>query len=417
MVATPEATSDGVMIFAKNSDREPNEAQYIEINPETRNPSGSRVKCTYIEIPQIEKTNRVMLSRPFWIWGAEMGTNEFGLTIGNEAVFTREKYSREPSLIGMDLLRLALERASNTSDAVDVIIDLLDTYGQGGNCGFQHKMHYHNSFIICDPKEAWVLETAGRKWAAKQINGVYAISNGLTIERDWDRASTDLVEESRKPNFNFSRDYSDFIYTQFSDCRHRRRRAMELLSKEPVNALRMIQILRDHNDRPIEKGITGASICNHAGFGPIRGSQTTGSLVSYLKPEGQTHFVTAAAAPCTGIFKPVWIDGKLPDMGSPSVKQDESSYFWRHEKLHRAFLEHGNSYAQERDRLEEEFVSKALKLTDAETRRDYCEKTFNLSELIEKTWLDRTRNEPKKRTPFLYRKAWQKFNQKSILSK
>jgi len=413
MVAPPEATRDGVMIFAKNSDREPNEAQYIEIIPETRHPSGRRLECTYIEIPQAEKTNRVMISRPFWMWGAEMGTNEHGLTIGNEAVFTREQYSKEPSLTGMDLLRLALERASDSSGAVDVITGLLDTYGQGGNCGYKHKMHYHNSFIICDPKEAWVLETAGRKWAAKRIRDIYAISNGLTIEKDWDRASVELEKESHSPGFSFSRDYSDFIYMRFSDCRRRRRRAIDLLSKEHVTVRRMMQILRDHHDRSISSGITGASICNHAGFGPVRGSQTTGSLVSHLQSERQTHFVTAGAAPCTGIFKPVWMDGEIPELGLPAGVQDDSTYFWRHEKLHRAVLEHGNLYAEERDRLEEEFVTKALSLIDAEARRDYCMKAFCLADSIEKTWTDRTKNEPKKNNPFLYKKAWKNFNKEA----
>jgi PST family polysaccharide transporter len=40
----------------------------------------------------------------------------------------------------------------------------------------------------------------------------------------------------------------------------------------------------------------------HAGFGPIRGSQTTGSMVSHLDPVHPTHFFTGTAAPCTGLF-------------------------------------------------------------------------------------------------------------------
>ena len=50
---------------------------------------GGAGPCTYITIPQVERTNAVLLGKPYWIWGAEMGANEHGVVIGNEAVFTK----------------------------------------------------------------------------------------------------------------------------------------------------------------------------------------------------------------------------------------------------------------------------------------------------------------------------------------
>ena len=167
LVATGEATADGTVILAKNSDREPNEAQALTHVPRAKHAAGATIQCTYIDIPQVPETYEVLLSRPFWMWGCEMGANERGVAIGNEAVFTKEPYNKEAGLTGMDLIRLALERADTARGALDIITGLLDAHGQGGNGGFQHKLYYHNSFIIADPGDAWVLETAGRLWAAE----------------------------------------------------------------------------------------------------------------------------------------------------------------------------------------------------------------------------------------------------------
>ncbi len=193
IVIPAELSSDGTTIFAKNSDREPNEAQKIVRIPAKDHSENENLDCTYINIPQVKYTNAIIISKPFWIWGAEMGVNEYGLAIGNEAVFTKAKYEKSESLIGMDLLRLGLERAKTSREAITVITNLLEKYGQGGNCGFTHKLFYHNSFIIADSKNSWVLETTGKHWIAKEIKDVYSISNCLTIHNDWDLISSDLV--------------------------------------------------------------------------------------------------------------------------------------------------------------------------------------------------------------------------------
>ncbi|MDI7277595.1 MAG: C69 family dipeptidase, partial [Anaerolineae bacterium] len=136
VVAVGSATADGSVILAKNSDRAPNEAQRLVHLPRARHAAGSTVACTYVEVPQVPETYEVLLSQPFWLWGAEMGANECGVAIGNEAVFTREPYETGPGLTGMDLIRLALERAATAHQALQVITELIGTYGQGGNCGF-----------------------------------------------------------------------------------------------------------------------------------------------------------------------------------------------------------------------------------------------------------------------------------------
>ena len=166
VVVPPRAAK---VVLAKNSDREPGEAQPIEVHPARRHSSGARLRATWIELDQVPRTHAIVLSRPAWMWGAEMGVNEHGLAIGNEAVFTRVPVA-DTGLTGMDLLRLALERAKDADEALDLVTWMIARHGQGGRCGYRARsFRYHSSFVIADPRGAWLLETAGAFWAALRI--------------------------------------------------------------------------------------------------------------------------------------------------------------------------------------------------------------------------------------------------------
>lgn len=116
---------------------------------------------------------------------------------------------------------------------------------------------------------------------------------------------------------------SDLIYTHFSDARTRQSCTMHALRtrKGNLQVTDAMAILRDHGRDTHAgwtpaKGLFGATVCSHAGFGPVRAaSQTVGSLVPHPTPSRHTHWLTGAAAPCTGIFKPVWTDAGLPPIG------------------------------------------------------------------------------------------------------
>ena len=432
LVATPDVTADGVMIFAKNSDREPNEAQHLLYAPAANHPPGSVLRCTYIEIPQVEHTYAVLLSKPFWMWGAEMGSNEHGVTIGNEAVFSRLPGNTKKALLGMDLLRLGLERGRTAQEALGVITTLLEAHGQGGKAGYTRQLFYHNSYIIADAKEAWVLETVDRCWAAEQIHGVYTISNGLTLGNTWDMASADLVSyavargwSKGRGDFDFAGRYSDYVYTRFSASQARCSRTAGLLlaKKGAITVQTMMAVLRDHgtsksSDWSPEQGVSDPKVCMHSGFGPVRVDQSVGSQVAWLGPQQAAHFFTATSAPCTSVFKPVWIDAPLPDLGpAPQGVYSPETLFWRHERLHRATLRDYATrirlYQADAHELENRFVTGALERVGqlVDVRGDFVKQCFAQVESAEAGWLERVSHAPVSKKPgMLYTLAWQGIN-------
>src|ERR1044071_7986923 len=159
MCDTQVLVAPGGVYFAKNSDREPSEPQPVVRLPAVYGDATVMVRATYLEIAQVPRRHAVILSKPVWCWGAEMGANEHGVVIGNEAIFSRQA-TREPGMLGMDLVRLGLERGATAREALDVMTALLAEHGQGGPAAFADKRFcYDSSFLIADAREAWVLET------------------------------------------------------------------------------------------------------------------------------------------------------------------------------------------------------------------------------------------------------------------
>jgi len=426
-VLLPDFTENGKFYFAKNSDRDPNEAHEVVIIPRKEHMEDDLLKCTYISIPQVKITNRMILSKPVWIWGAEMGVNEFGVVIGNEAVFSKIPPGKEPGMIGMDYLRLGLERGSSASESLDIITKLLEEYGQSGNCGFDHPFYYHNSFIIADRNEAWKLETVGKEWIAEKISGFGAISNGYSIETG-DRFSKNLIafaEEKnwKKPNqdFNFREVYSDWVFTTFSDSKQRRSCSIRKINEtgKKTTLIDVFSTLRSHreeeNFKP-DKGLAGADLCMHAGFGPIRLSQTTGSMVVVQDDNDCTIWVTGSSAPCLSIFKPMSFTQSENYFGTqPQKNYDEESYWWQQERIHRRIIMNyqnlSHEYQKERDELEKSIIDE---MTNTESQLETIESSFEKAFEFQKKWNHQLDTMDKKdKTNFLYSSFWKKNNSRA----
>lgn len=347
-VALKTSTSSGNTILAKNSDREPDEAQALLHIPRVKH-SSAKVRCTYIEIPQVSETFEVFLSKPFHMWGAEMGVNEFGLSLGNEAVFTTVKMSRKNTgLTGMDMIRLCLERCTNAVEALTLIQDLLRDYGQDACGGYKNKsFYYHNSFIIADPHEAYVLETAGKSWAYKKILDSHSISNGLGIHTDYDayhleiesRAFPYFWKTATNP-FSFKDYFSDILYTQLGRAKHRQSCSLNLiknLSNAGLNARASMEILKTHHSPDstfIPEKATTACLCMHA-TGITNPSTTTGSMVAEIRKNGpHTIWMTGTSMPCLSIYIPFFLGTQtLQKVQSPTSAPDDSLW-WQAELVH-----------------------------------------------------------------------------------
>jgi len=322
-------TQTGEYIFGKNSDRESDEAQIVVSIPGRDHDPGKSLKCTYIEIPQVRSTNALVISKPLWMWGAEMGVNEKGVVIGNEALFTRIKPEKSPGLIGMDLLRLGLERSDTAQGAAETIIELLQRYGQGGSCGYMDKaFQYMNSYLIMDRHEIIVLETFGRDYALKNYRNYAAISNGMIIEDTWDRSSL-------APGTNINTFVDPFI-TRFAGSAVRRQQNLQSL-QHPAGKFTVqdaFRMLRAHKKGLPFSGFN-QDVCMHAADSLIRKSQTTGSLVVALNASGGFKiFITAGSCPCMSSFKPFVPSDPPEGVDIAGPRYSEESYWWRHEAFH-----------------------------------------------------------------------------------
>ncbi|AKI97465.1 C69 family dipeptidase [Kosmotoga pacifica] len=421
IVITPKITGDR-MLFAKNSDREPNEPQVMVYFPSLYHEE-KELSTTYIKIPQVKRTKAILLSKPSWMWGGEMGINEDNVVIGNEAVFTKEPV-QEKGLLGMDILRIALERADSADSALEIITALLESHGQGGNGGFTKRLKYHNSFIIADKKEAWILETAGKYWAAKKVETIGTISNLLTISNDFDLIHPDTIQNAVRKgwcksidDFEFNKAYERRLYAVLSGGRDRKKRTEWLIREKlpELTAKEMMDIMRDHiSGNTITKG-SMKDICMHAGG--IISSQTTASMICEIG-DVTTVWVTNNSAPCLSIYKPVWFNSKESTL--PYDSEEEALKHWYHwERFYRNSLRNYELAEMYFEEVVADYESELLKRTkelfkegvpDFETLKAFSAEVFDKSwkigdKLIEKT----SKLKPGKRS-LLFKIYW--FNQK-----
>jgi dipeptidase len=348
VVALAPATHDAVTRFAKNSDRPPRECQRLVRVPHARHAPGSRVRCQYVEIPQVAETATVLGSQPWWLWGFEHGVNEHRVAIGNQTVFARESLGGT-GLLGMDLVRLALERARSATYAVEVIGALIETHGQGGSGHVDVDWPYHNAFLVTDPYEGWVVETSARHWVARRATGTAHVTNGLAMGADWDRGAADVTSFAVAQGWwradagpvDFAAAYRDDSGVPPNLCTERRRRAQALLARGhgAHSDATLRALLRDHSAEgagrvrvPFEDE-RFFTLCMHAD--PL--DNTTAAMVVALPASSRTPVAVWAClgSPCVGAFLPCYLEAPLlpAALVAGGREPDPASGWWRMREL------------------------------------------------------------------------------------
>jgi secernin len=326
----------GGALFAKNSDRPRDEVQLAA--PFGRRAGGGALDTQYRTVVDTGAA-ATLLARPSWLWGAEHGVNEHRVAIGNERVDTRTVPSKDAgSLIGMDLVRLALERATDAEGAVDVIAELLAAHGQGGVADDTWDEAYFSSFLITDPASGWIVDTSGPRWAARPVTASDAISNRLSLRADWTRAAPDVpagldVDDWRDPA----------APTGHADRRlGANRKFLAASAPDTLDPRSLVGQLRDHGHGPwgmvgahgepdpppaeLLQDYTGISVCMH-----VRGYMaTTSSMVALLPrhPDRPLRAWVATGSPCVSVYLPAFPPQPVcPEGAVPSACGDER--VWR----------------------------------------------------------------------------------------
>jgi secernin len=366
MVALPDATTTGTTVLGKNSDRPVFDCQPLVRHPAATHPADATLALEYQTIPQTPRTYGTVGSSPYWCWGYEEGLNEFGVAIGNEAIFTKtfsdavaaSRAGKPPKtgLLGMDLLRLGLERGKTARDALEAITDLVERYGQWGSGvpGMDHETGgYDNSYIIADGREAWILETVGTRWVAKRVtSGVATISNQPSIRNRWDLASHDLVDyaidrgwwpKKHRQDFDFARAYID-LTTPLQLSQLRVQRSNQLLCQKQDRGISpdwVKRVLRDHYEGTFLGGpnFNAAlpdflTLCMHSSPAKFTWGNTASSAVFLLPPVSSgsprkddrlAQMWWTPVTPCTGLYLPVFAAGnKLPDVLAQAGRQGKT---------------------------------------------------------------------------------------------
>ncbi|MFA7671783.1 MAG: carcinine hydrolase/isopenicillin-N N-acyltransferase family protein [Sphaerochaetaceae bacterium] len=304
---------ESFFIFGKNSDRHPHEIQliqYVEPFEGLREKTHIDYQKEYEQIryPLLQKYSKgfknsysALISRPSWMYGCEMGVNEKGLAIGNEAVFSLAGTNKE-GILGMDILRLALHNCSDAKSALIFISEFIENYGQGGNGSYKGTLRYNNSFLITDSKESYLIESHKNRWVAKKIDLMQTISNSYSITTDYDMGDQD----SLKKRVDFKRSVESKLHLLFTQGDYRQNLSSSLLQEGGGSWETVSSALRYNKANNLNFDRSMRSICIDSDF-LVKSKTTNSMIVEYLNGKSVI-WLTGSPFPIFSPFYPFEIE-------------------------------------------------------------------------------------------------------------
>jgi dipeptidase len=285
-----------------------------------------KIRAQWIDLPQARQTFAVLGQQSARLWGFNHGVNEHGVAIGHVSHRSRLANTRA-GLTATDLVRLGLERARTARQAVDVIAELVERYGQGAFPDCPPEAAQDASLLIADAQEAFALECAGRYWVLQEVQEVRAASNLALIRQDWNRIAPGLSSHAIGQGWwpgdgsklDFAAAVSDNPVGEASALRRWGRLTLLLQEQSGhIDTAFLRRILSDHYEGmhsevdPLRPDGRPTPICQH----PTRagGQATAASCVIELGGQADDPSIAwcAFGPPCSSVYFPLLLDGELP---------------------------------------------------------------------------------------------------------
>lgn len=212
-IVAKEASSDGSVMCTYNAD-DYGMFQYLCHYPAADHPKGSMRRIVDWDTNEY----RGMIPEASHTYNVIGNINEYQVTIAETTYGGREEMTDTTGLLDYgSLIYIALQRSRTAREAIKVMTTLADTYGYCSE---------GETFTLCDPNEAWIMEMMGQGtgskktvWVAMRIpdNAICAHANQSRIgqfsmkDKENVMYSKDVVKYARKMGW-FSGKDEDFSW-------------------------------------------------------------------------------------------------------------------------------------------------------------------------------------------------------------